>query len=114
MAATTRAGFGVCDRVGTRSAAADMSARFERDVERGALGVLASLLQCNGFGMGTSPWRRSTSAENVAASVRNHGAHGWIRPGLAEAAPRQHQRLRHMMEIRRAHACVRALRSVLN
>ena len=45
----------ICDRVGARGAAPDMSARFESDVEHGAFRSLASLLQCHSLGMGRPP-----------------------------------------------------------
>jgi hypothetical protein len=91
-----------------------MSAWFKRDIERGAFGSLAGLLQRHGLGMGTSTWRGLTAAESVAVGIDNYGAYGWIRPGLAEATPRQHQRLGHVMEIGRAHIVVRARGSILN
>ncbi len=80
--------------VGAGRRLADMRARLQRHIERGAAGGLAGARQRLGLGMGTSAGLRPSAAHDNAV-LDHHRADRGIGPGASLPAPAQRQRQLH-------------------
>ncbi len=82
------------DGIGAGRRLADMRARLQRHIERGAPRGLAGALQRFGLGMGTAACLRPAAADDD--SVLDHDrADGGIGPGTPQPAPAERQRKLH-------------------
>src|SRR5665647_687559 len=82
------------DGVGAGRRLADMRARLQRHIERGAPGGLAGAAERLRLGMGTAACLRPAAAQNDAV-LDHDGADGGIGPSAAQPAPAERQRQRH-------------------
>jgi hypothetical protein len=90
MAATTRA----TPAAMSRSVHGPVTAGLERDIERGAAGLLAGLLESHDFRV-TPPGPSVVAAPDNLAARDEHRSHGRIRAGASGAAARQLERFFH-------------------
>jgi hypothetical protein len=72
-----------CDnRFRARTSAAVMTARFQRDIQRGSASTLARLIECNNLGVTPTGLFGRTLTDNHTLFVYDHGAN----PGIGRCA----------------------------
>ena len=89
---------GPCQSLTTGRRAAVMGTGFKRDVSRGATRCLTSTAQCFGFRMGPAAGLGPAAAYH-AAFLHQNAAYGRVRPGIAQAPPRQGECRAHVKQI---------------
>ena len=101
MATTTRLIPSAYDGVRARPGTSNVRARFEVEIERGALGLVAGLLDGQDLGMLHAVVGVGSTPHDLAFWRHQHRAYAWIRRNQSDATMGEPQGLLHEARVAR-------------